>query len=125
MQPTTAPPRERDRTGLEAVTPELLSEVVRRIVAGIDPDKIILFGSHVQGASHETSDIDLFIVKAGVRDRRKAAGEIYGLLSDIQRDFDVLVTTPEGIQRALAAGNSFVRIRVLEEGRVLYERPAA
>jgi len=110
---------------LEPVTPGLLAEVVRRIVAGIDPDKIILFGSYAGGASHETSDIDLFIIKAGVNKRRQAASEIYGLLSDIRRDFDVLVTTPEGVGRALAAGNSFVEIRVLKEGKVLYERPAA
>jgi len=118
-------PRARERIRLEPVTPGLLAEVVRRIVAGIDPDKIILFGSYAGGASHETSDIDLFIIKAGVNKRRQAASEIYGLLSDIRRDFDVLVTTPEGVGRALAAGNSFVEIRVLKEGKVLYERPAA
>jgi predicted nucleotidyltransferase len=42
-----------DKIDLERVTPELLQEVVRRIVAAVDPDKIILFGSHACGTPHE------------------------------------------------------------------------
>jgi predicted nucleotidyltransferase len=123
MQPTTIAPRQREIIPLDPITPELLSEVVRRIVEAVDPDKIILFGSCARGTLHENSDIDLFIVKTGVTNRRDMAGELYWLLGDIRRDFDIIVTTPENIAFALEHGNSFVRVRVLEEGKVLYERP--
>ncbi|MDW8368298.1 MAG: nucleotidyltransferase domain-containing protein, partial [Abditibacteriales bacterium] len=93
------------------------------IVAAVDPDKIILFGSYAQGTPHAHSDIDLFVVKSGVTNRREVAGELHWILSDIRRDFDIIVTTPENIAFALEHGNSFVRVRVLQEGKVLYERP--
>ncbi|MCS6860384.1 MAG: nucleotidyltransferase domain-containing protein, partial [Abditibacteriales bacterium] len=91
------------------------------IVAAVDPDKIILFGSYAQGTPHAHSDIDLYIVKSGDYDRFALQGEVHELLSDIRRDFDVLVRTPEQIEHALSNGNSFVR-RVLKQGKVVYER---
>lgn len=36
------PSRPREKIRLEPVTPALLEEVVRRIVAAVDPDRIIL-----------------------------------------------------------------------------------
>jgi predicted nucleotidyltransferase len=125
MQRTKTTSPRPEKTWLAPVTPELLADVVDRIVGATHPDRIILFGSQARGAARATSDIDLFIVKAGVVDQREVAREIYELLDDIPRDFDILVATPEGVDCALAAGNSFVRVRVLGEGTVLYERPAA
>jgi len=34
---------------VEKVDEEILKEVVRRIVSAVDPEKIILFGSHAYG----------------------------------------------------------------------------
>jgi len=45
-----------------AVTPELLDDIVRRLVAAISPRRIILFGSHAYGRPDADSDIDLMIV---------------------------------------------------------------
>ncbi len=36
-----------------------LDDIVQRLVAGYDPDRIILFGSHATGEGREGSDIDL------------------------------------------------------------------
>jgi hypothetical protein len=41
-----------------------LDDIRRRLIEGYDPDKIILFGSHVKGDADGSSDIDLVIVKA-------------------------------------------------------------
>jgi predicted nucleotidyltransferase len=123
MQPTTTAPREREKIQLEPVTPELLAEIVRRIVTAIDPDKIILFGSYAHGTLHEWSDVDLFIIKSGKYSRFDLQGQIYALLDDIYRDFDVLVRTPEAVERIAAdPTNPFVRREVLEKGKVIYER---
>jgi predicted nucleotidyltransferase len=99
-----------------------LATVVRRIVTAVDPDKIILFGSCARGTLHETSDIDLYIIKSGNYNHFELQGEVYELLADIRRDFDVLVRTPEEVEHALANGNTFVRRQVLERGRMVYER---
>ncbi len=125
MQPTTTAPRQREKIRLEPVTPELLSEVVRRIVAAVDPDKIILFGSYAHGTPHEYSDLDLFVIKAGNYNRLDLQGEIDSLFWDMSLPIDVLVRTPEQMERALAQGNSLIRVQVLQKGKVLYERSAA
>lgn len=46
------------------VTEEQLQEIVRRIVAGYAPDRIILFGSYAYGTPTEDSDVDLLVIKA-------------------------------------------------------------
>jgi predicted nucleotidyltransferase len=125
MQPTTTAPRQREKIRLEPVTPELLSEVVRRIVAAVDPDRIILFGSYAHGTPREYSDLDLFVIKAGRYNRLDVQGEIDGLFWDMSLPMDVLVRTPEQVERELALGNSFIRVQVLQKGRVLYERTAS
>ncbi len=40
-----------------------LNEIVRRLVADYQPEKIILFGSYAYGEPHKDSDLDLWIVK--------------------------------------------------------------
>src|SRR5438270_819088 len=44
------------------LSPELLQEIVRRLVDEFHPERIILFGSHVWGTPSPDSDIDLLIV---------------------------------------------------------------
>ena len=60
MEVTTTLPRAREKIRLDPVTPELLAEVVHRIVDAADPERIILFGSHAHGRPHEYSDIYLY-----------------------------------------------------------------
>ena len=45
--------------------PDVLDEVVQRIVAVADPEKIILFGSAARGELGPDSDLDLLVVKSG------------------------------------------------------------
>ena len=45
------------------ITEEQIQAVVRRIVEGYAPDKIILFGSYAYGLPHAHSDLDLLIIK--------------------------------------------------------------
>ena len=63
------------------VDEEFLKEVVRRIVSAVDPEKIILFGSHAYGKSKKGSDLDtMVVVKDDVESCWKAASEVYGAL---------------------------------------------
>jgi predicted nucleotidyltransferase len=93
--------------------------------SGGDPDQIILFGSAARGETHEDSDLDLLVVKSGVPNHRRMQGQIDSLFWDKAVALDVLVRSPEAIQRALAQGNSFLRDQVLEKGHVLYEKPSS
>lgn len=115
------PSQPREKIRLEPVTPALLEEVVRRIVAAVDPDRIILFGSYAQGTPHEYSDLDLFVIKAGIYNRFELQSKIDSLFWDLSLPIDILVETPEQVERELSLGNSFIRVQILQKGRVLYE----
>lgn len=122
MGDSTTAPRRREKIRLEPVTPELLAEVVRRIVAAVDPDRIILFGSYAQGTPREYSDLDLLVVKSDLSNPMDLAEEIYGLFWDKAIAIDIRVSSPDRIERELAYGNSFLRKQVLERGKTVYER---
>ena len=44
------------------VTDALLDRMVRAIVAEVDPEQVILFGSRARGDAREDSDVDLIVV---------------------------------------------------------------
>jgi hypothetical protein len=47
---------------MKELSPELLDEIVRRLVAALRPVGIYLFGSHAHGRPDHDSDIDLLVV---------------------------------------------------------------
>jgi predicted nucleotidyltransferase len=97
-----------------------LTEVVHRIVEVAQPDRIILFGSAVRGKMGPNSDLDMLVVKSGVH-RRRLAQAIYRHLIGVGFPVDIVVVTPEDIDRY---GNAIglVLETALREGRVVYER---
>jgi len=112
----------REKIKLEPITPELINEVVERIVKAIDPDKIILFGSFAKGNPHEYSDLDLFIIKSEIDNYLILQGQVDSLFWDHSFPLDVLVRSPEQVERALKGGNSFLKYEILGKGKVLYEK---
>ena len=112
----------RPRTPEMAALPaEVLDEVIRRIVEAAQPDRVILFGSAARGEMGPDSDIDLLVVKAGVPHRRRLAQEIYANLFGVTVPVDVVVVTPEDIDRQAGKLGSIVG-PALAEGRVVYAR---
>ena len=53
-----------------------VEEVVRRIVAGFSPERIVVFGSHARGEQTRESDLDLLVVMPVTGSRRKQAAAI-------------------------------------------------
>jgi predicted nucleotidyltransferase len=82
----------------EPVKQELLDEIIRRVVEVADPDKIILFGSAARGRMGPNGDLDLLVVKAGIH-RRQLTQAIYMNLFGVGQAVDVVVVTPEDIER--------------------------
>lgn len=80
------------------LTDGILEEVVRRIVEVARPERVLLFGSGARGEAREGSDLDLLVVKSGAH-RRKLAQEIYVNLIGVGRSVDMVVVTPEDIER--------------------------
>jgi len=96
-----------------------LREIIRRIVAVAKPEKIILFGSAARGDSSPNSDIDLLVVKSGDFHRGRLTEEIYMSLLDVGQPVDIVVATPEDVER-YRNDFSLVIAPALEEGEVVY-----
>ena len=102
------------------VEPRLLDEIVWRIVAVAQPEKIILFGSAARGEMGPHSDVDLLVVKANVH-RRRLAQAIYLQMIGVGLGVDAIVVTPEDLERYRHAPGSVIA-PALREGQVIYER---
>lgn len=99
--------------------PRVLDEIVRRIVMVASPERILLFGSAARGEMGPHSDIDLLVVKGGDYDRGRLTEEIYMSLFGIGAPVDVVVATPEEIERYRDC-HAAVVAPALREGRVLH-----
>ena len=104
------------------LTPELIAYIVDKIVRSIAPQRIILFGSRARGEATASSDLDLFIVQDGHQSDRNVRRQIEKLLWGRLFSADLIVRTPEEVERNLADGNPFYTRHIFGEGRVLYER---
>lgn len=101
----------------------LLDEIVRRIVEAARPEKTILFGSAARGDAASARDLDLLVVKSGAH-RRRLAMDLYERLAGVGRAVDIVVVTPEDIER-YGRSPALVIEPALREGRTLYAATAA
>jgi uncharacterized protein len=108
---------------LVRLSADLMNELVRRIVAAADPDKIVLFGSRGRGDHRPDSDIDLLLVQRSDQPRYRRPAPIHAALADlpIEVDLEIAVYTPEEVEEYRGAPAAFVTT-ALREGTVLYEK---
>jgi predicted nucleotidyltransferase len=99
----------------------LLSQIVRRLVEAIDPDRIILFGSRARGDARPESDFDLLAIKT-TRERTLHLAQLaHRAMYEIPATVDILVETPERLERLKDAPGLVFR-DALREGCLVYER---
>ena len=102
------------------MSPESLQTIVNRLVQGLHPDRIYLFGSQAQGQADESSDVDLLVVVPTSdlpRHRREALS--YDLLWGLKVPVDVIVLTQAEFQRASRVRTSLAST-VQAKGKLLY-----
>ena len=56
---------------------EIIDNIVNIIVSKVKPDKIILFGSYARGDYRKDSDIDILILKKGLKNERGISNSLY------------------------------------------------
>lgn len=95
--------------------------IVYRIAATINPDKIYLFGSYANGQANEDSDIDLLIVKDSAEPRFKRSVEIQRLLIGTKLPVDILVYTNEEFEKEKLNKYSFL-FSAIQSANLMYER---
>ncbi len=117
------PALEHEAFRLTPVTPELLDDIVRRIVAVAHPLKIILFGSHARCDTHPNSDLDILVIADSDLPRDRRSPPLYDALSKIMIGMDIMVYTPTEVAEWSGARQAFVTTAI-REGKVLYENDA-
>jgi uncharacterized protein len=105
---------------MATVTSELLQEMARRLVEELDPEEVILFGSHAWGTPNPDSDVDLMVVlpdgePATAEHELRARRCLRGL--DVPKD--ILVQSRSDIERLRGVWAS-LECQILQEGKVLY-----
>jgi predicted nucleotidyltransferase len=100
---------------------EKIDKMVRRIVKKFKPEKIILFGSYARGTPTRDSDVDLLIIMPVSGSKREKRIEIGVALHDIRIPKDIIVATPDEVERRKNLVGTIIR-PALEEGKVLYAR---
>src|SRR5436190_23746863 len=76
-----------------------LQEIIQRVVAVAQPERIILFGSAARGQMRPHSDVDLLVVKSAPFDYGRLVGDIYVNLHGVGHAVDVVVVTPEQVEQ--------------------------
>jgi predicted nucleotidyltransferase len=96
-----------------------IGSITAQIIEKYKPEKIIMFGSTVNGQLGLDSDVDLLVIKKDTP--LYGADRIRELSRIIDRNIpvDFLVYRPEEFQKRLEMGDPFLKA-VLKEGKVLY-----
>src|SRR5688572_4849382 len=87
--------------GLKTPVGKSLRPVIQKIVRGLNPEKIVLFGSYAYGTPSRNSDVDLLVImntKASLKERSWAVSQLL-----LPRPFpvDILVKTPKEVKEGL------------------------
>lgn len=97
-----------------------LGKIVKNVVDGYKPEKIILFGSMLD-AKRESNDIDLFLIKETKLPRLgDRANEVRKFLPDQRIPVDFIVYTPKEMEKA--SQNQSLLIHQVLKGQTLYEK---
>jgi uncharacterized protein len=107
--------------GLAYPVGETLPVAIQRIIEVLHPEKIILFGSYANGNPTPDSDVDLLVIMETDAISKERSWAVSRLLLPRTFPVDILVRTPQEIDRSLAKGDFFIR-EILTQGKVLYER---
>ena len=106
---------------LRRISLRSLRRVIRQIVEGVHPLRVVLFGSHAYGTPRRDSDVDLLVVMQSKKRPVERAVEVSKVLQFYPFPMDILVRTPQEIRCRLRMGDPFYR-EIIKRGKILYER---
>jgi predicted nucleotidyltransferase len=99
--------------------PEAIEQLVRHIIELVHPLRIILFGSAARGEMESDSDIDVLVVMPEGVHRRRTAQLLYRQIRGLGVPFDILVATPDDLERH-KDNIGLIYQSILREGREVY-----
>lgn len=103
------------------LTPHEIDTLVHRIVARLQPEKVILFGSYAKGTPTAGSDLDLLVIKETALPMGRRADDLQAMLSHALIPVDVHVYTPEEVEEYGQEPLSFLN-SVLRSGKTVFAK---
>ncbi|MBF0136812.1 MAG: nucleotidyltransferase domain-containing protein [Magnetococcus sp. DMHC-1] len=110
---------------MKPATQSMLDAMVRAIVAAVQPERIVLFGSLARGDERADSDVDLLVIEGEPfgpsRSRFHEIARLERAMGTIPLATDILVYSTEEVKRLQTSPNHVVA-RALREGITLHAR---
>ena len=104
---------------MQQITNEIIPEIKNRIVSGVHPDKIILFGSYAYGTPTKDRDLDLLVIMPSDEPMHSRVTRIRKLVRDIPIPKDIIVYTPQEVEKWKDASVAFIT-SIMRTGKVIY-----
>jgi predicted nucleotidyltransferase len=100
---------------------KIIKNMVELLVNKYSPERIILFGSYLNGNPDQDSDIDLLIVKNTSDRFIDRWSKVHEILTGTHPSIplDTIILTPNELSKRLAIGDQFIA-GIIESGQVLY-----
>lgn len=99
---------------------KVADEITRRILATVQPQRVLLFGSSVRGEFTKDSDLDVLVIIREDVHRRQLAQKIYRSMHGLGAPVDIIVVTEADVKNYGDKPGMILR-PALKEGRVLYD----
>ncbi len=107
-------------------------KIIRKIIEKLkplDPQRIILFGSHAYGKPNKDSDIDIYVITndefipSSLKENSKLHMKYSKALREVQKEIqiDLIVHTKKMHEKFLKLDSMFSR-KIMREGKVIYEK---
>jgi predicted nucleotidyltransferase len=99
-----------------------VDQIVDTIVSTVSPDKIILFGSYARGDYKKDSDIDILILKRGLKNEREITNTLYMEFYNKKITMPVdLIAIDYDKYNKLSNDIGYIYKTIKQEGKILYE----
>lgn len=106
-------------TTIMQYNPQIVNDLIGRIVNAVHPIRIILFGSAARGEMEPDSDIDIMVVMPDGTHRLNTTRYLYRRILGFGFPVDIIVVTPSILERHKNNIGLIYRT-VLAEGREVY-----
>jgi predicted nucleotidyltransferase len=101
-----------------------IDKIIPIIISIASPDQIILFGSYARGDNTEKSDLDLLIVKKGLKNSFDIIDSIYMAFYENKIKVPVdLLAIDYNRYKELNSEIGYIYKTIKEQGKVIYETP--